>query len=155
MSQSKPEMKVKQIKNGTVIDHITANKSLYVLRILGLPDEDTSVAIAMNVESKAIGFKDIVKIENRELKPKELDQVALIAPKATINIIRDYKIVTKDKVKFRNELDSIIKCTNQKCITNTNEPIEPKFHLVKKSPITLRCNYCERLISDDEINQQF
>jgi aspartate carbamoyltransferase regulatory subunit len=151
----KHEMKVKRIKDGTVIDHITSNKSLHVLKILKLPDKDTNVTIAMNIPSDVIGFKDIVKIENRELKPSELDQIVLIAPQATINIVRNYKIIIKEKVKFRNELVSVIKCMNQKCITNTNEPIEPKFTIVKKDPIVLRCYYCERLITAEKINEQF
>ncbi|MDR2623614.1 MAG: aspartate carbamoyltransferase regulatory subunit [Methanobrevibacter sp.] len=155
MQSKNHEMKVKQIKDGTVIDHITANKSLYVLRILGLPNKDTNVTIAMNVSSKAIDFKDIVKIENRELKPTELDQVALIAPKATINIIRNYEIVTKEKIKFKNELNSIIKCTNQRCVTNTQEPVESRFKLIKETPVVLRCYYCDRLIAAEEIKAQF
>jgi aspartate carbamoyltransferase regulatory subunit len=152
---NKPAMKVEPIKHGTVIDHITAKKSLHVLKILGLPDDDTNVTIAMNVSSKEDEKKDIVKIENRELKQNEVDQIALISSKATINIIRDYKIVAKDKVKFMDELESIISCTNPKCITNTNEPIKTRFYLLKKSPILIRCHYCERLIGAEEIDQQF
>ena len=151
----KPKMKVKPIKNGTVIDHITANKSLHVLKILGLPNENITVTIAMNVSSKESNQKDIMKIENRELKSNELDKIALIAPNATINIIRNYEIIAKNKVSFMDELESIIKCTNPKCITNTNEPIEPKFNLLKTSPILLRCHYCERLIKANEIDSQF
>ncbi|MEA4957783.1 Aspartate carbamoyltransferase regulatory chain [bioreactor metagenome] len=151
----KPEMKVEPIKNGTVIDHITANKSLHVLKILGLPNEDTNVTIAMNVSSGKAGKKDIVKIEKRELDSSELDQIALLAPQATINIIRDYNVVAKDKVRFMKELKSIIKCVNPNCITNANEPIESRFHLIKKSPILLRCHYCERLIDAKEIDKQF
>ena len=87
----KSELKIKAIENGTVIDHITVNKSLHILKILGLPDSETrNVTIAMNVSSAEIGRKDILKIENRELDAKELNQVALIAPQATINIIRDF-----------------------------------------------------------------
>ncbi len=151
----KPEMKVEPIKNGTVIDHITANKSLHVLKILGLPNEDTNVTIAMNVSSGKAGKKDIVKIEKRELDSSELDQIALLAPQATINIIRDYNVVAKDKVRFMRELKSIIRCVNPNCITNANEPIESRFHLIKKSPILLRCHYCERLIDAKEIDKQF
>jgi len=151
----KPEMKVKPIKNGTVIDHITANKSLHVLKILGLPNEDINVTIAMNVSSKESKQKDIMKIENRELKSSELDKIALIAPNATINIIRNYKIIAKNKVSFMDELESVIKCTNPKCITNTNEPIEPKFHVLKTAPVLLRCHYCERLIKTSDIDTQF
>lgn len=151
----KHELKVKPIKNGTVIDHITANKSIYVLRILKLPDEDSSVTVAMNIESGKSGKKDIVKIENRELDSNELDKIALISKNATINIIRDYKIVSKVPVKLMNELESIIKCVNPKCISNTNEPISSNFYLINNNPITFKCHYCERLISEEEINNQF
>ncbi|MBC7119420.1 MAG: aspartate carbamoyltransferase regulatory subunit, partial [Methanobacteriaceae archaeon] len=81
------ELKVKPIKNGTVIDHITSNKALHVLKILGLPDGKSRVTVAINMESLRYGSKDIVKVENRELESSEVDQIALIAPKATINII--------------------------------------------------------------------
>ena len=111
----KSELKIRAIENGTVIDHITANKSLHILKILGLPDSETkNVTVAMNVSSKEIGRKDIVKIENRELNHEELDQIALIAPKASVNIIRDYKPVKKDKIILPNTITGIIKCTNSK-----------------------------------------
>ena len=97
--KNKTELKIKAIENGTVIDHITANKALHILKILGLPDSETkNVTIAMNVSSKEIGRKDILKIENRELDHKELNQIALIAPKATINIIRKFEPVKKDNL---------------------------------------------------------
>ncbi|MCE5214559.1 MAG: aspartate carbamoyltransferase regulatory subunit [Methanobacterium sp.] len=148
------EMKVKPIKNGTVIDHIKANKALSVLNILGLPSEETAVTIAMNVQSSQMGSKDIVKIEGRELAPKEVDKIALIAPKATINIIRDYELVEKGKVNLRDEIYGILKCQNPNCITNTEEPVETRFYVIGKGPVTLRCYYCERIMYDDEIESQ-
>ncbi len=151
---TKPELKVKPIENGTVIDHIPANKALQVLEILGLPEEGTNVTLAMNVHSR-LGYKDIVKFENRELGPTEIDKIALIAPNATINIIRDFEIVSKDQVRLVKELNGIIKCTNPKCISNTEEPLETKFYLVDSNPITVRCHYCERLVQADEIHNQF
>ena len=151
---TKHELKVKPIENGTVIDHIPANKALQVIKILGLPDEGTNVTLAMNVSSK-LGFKDIVKFENRELEHDEIDKISLIAPDATINIIRDYNIVSKKKVELVKELKGIVKCTNSKCISNTDEPIESKFYLVESDPITLRCHYCERLVQADEVSKQF
>ena len=106
----KSELKIRAIENGTVIDHITANKSLHILKILGLPDSETkNVTVAMNVSSKEIGRKDIVKIENRELNHEELDQIALIAPKASVNIIRDYKPVKKDKIILPDTVTGIIR----------------------------------------------
>ena len=154
---SKSELKIKAIENGTVIDHITANKSLHILKILGLPDDETkNVTIAMNVSSNEIGRKDILKIENRELDHKELNQVALIAPKATINIIRNFEPVKKDKIILPERITSIIKCTNPKCITNyENEPITPIFNVVNKYPPVVRCHYCERLIKTEDIDKQF
>jgi aspartate carbamoyltransferase regulatory subunit len=151
---TKHELKVKPIENGTVIDHIQANKALQVLKILGLPKEGINVTLAMNVPSK-LGFKDIVKIENREVEHSEIDKISLIAPHATINIIRDYEIVSKKKVESVEVLNGIVKCTNPKCISNTDEPIESKFYLVESDPITLRCHYCERLVQADEISKQF
>ena len=107
---TKSELKIRAIENGTVIDHINANKALHILKILDLPDDETTnVTVAMNVSSGEIGRKDIVKIENRELDPSELNQVALIAPKATINIIRDFKPIKKDKIVLPKKISSIIK----------------------------------------------
>ena len=157
MTKDKSELKIKAIENGTVIDHITANKSLHILKILGLPDEETrNVTIAMNVSSNEIGSKDILKIENRELDSSELNQIALIAPKATINIIRNFEPIKKDKIILPDRITSIIKCTNPKCITNyENEPITPLFNVINKYPPVVRCHYCEKLIKTEDIDKQF
>ncbi|MBQ2831542.1 aspartate carbamoyltransferase regulatory subunit [Methanobrevibacter sp.] len=155
--KDKSELKIKAIENGTVIDHITANKSLHILKILGLPDNETkNVTIAMNVSSSEIGRKDILKIENRELDHNELNQIALVAPKATINIIRNFEPVKKDKIGLPEKITSILKCTNPKCITNySNEPITPKFNVIEEYPPVVRCHYCEKLIKTEEIEKQF
>ena len=154
---NKTELKIKAIENGTVIDHITANKALHILKILGLPDSETkNVTVAMNVSSKEIGRKDILKIENRELDHKELNQIALIAPKATINIIRNFEPVKKHKIILPDKITSIIRCTNPKCITNyENEPITPQFNVINKYPPVVRCHYCEKLIKTEDIDKQF
>ena len=157
IENKKSELKIKAIENGTVIDHITANKALHILKILGLPDSETkNVTVAMNVSSNEIGRKDILKIENRELDHRELNQVALIAPKATINIIRNFEPVKKDKIILPDTISSIIKCTNPKCITNNkNEPITPRFNVINKYPPVVRCHYCEKLIKTEDIDKQF
>ncbi|AXV37078.1 MAG: aspartate carbamoyltransferase regulatory subunit [Methanobacteriaceae archaeon] len=148
------ELKVKPIKNGTVIDHITANKALNVLKILGLPNEKSKVTIAMNVLSSQMKNKDIVKIENRELDSQEVDKIALIAPNATINIIRDYEIVEKGKVHLMDEIKDILKCPNPNCITNTAEPVDSKFFVINKKAIILRCYFCERIVDEKGIEFQ-
>jgi len=138
------EVKVTPIKDGTVIDHITPGNAVKVLRILKIPESTTAVvSVAINVTGKK-GKKDIVKIENRELDPKELDKIALIAPKATINIIRDYEVVKKHKVELPNEVIGIAKCSNPTCISNSREPVQSRFHVICKDPPRIRCYYCER-----------
>ena len=156
-TNKKSELKIKAIENGTVIDHITANKSLHILKILGLPDSEIhNVTIAMNVSSNEIGRKDILKIETRELDHKELNQIALIAPKATINIIRDFERVKKDKIILPDKITGIIKCTNSKCITNfESEPVTPIFNVINNYPPVVRCHYCEKLIKTEDIDKQF
>jgi len=149
------ELKVKPIRNGTVIDHISANKALRVLKILGLPSKETAVTLAMNVQSSQMGSKDIVKIEGRELASREVDEIALIAPYATINIIRDYEIVGKGKVNLLDEIKSILNCSNPNCITNTDEPVNTRFIVLQKEPLILRCHYCERIMDQEEVETQF
>ena len=157
VQKDKSELKIKAIENGTVIDHITANKAIYILKVLNLPDSETqNVTIAMNVSSGEIGRKDILKIENRELDYQELNQIALIAPKATINIIRNFEPVKKYKSVLTDKITSILKCTNPKCITNyENEPIKPIFNVIQDYPPVVRCHYCEKLIKTEDIEKQF
>ncbi len=139
------ELKVQPIKDGTVIDHITPGNALKVLKILGLLEKqpDSIISIAMNVVGKR-GKKDIVKIENRELDPEEVNKIALIAPNATINIIRNYEVVEKRKVTIPDEIIGIVKCANPNCISNTNEPIQPKFIVKSRNPLKIKCFYCDR-----------
>ena len=147
-SHSKKEMRVRRIKHGTVIDHITAGQALNVLRILGISGTTTSVvSVALNVSSKVLGFKDIVKVEDRELEEKEVDRISLIAPNATINIIRDFEVIEKYRVELPERLEGVVKCSNPNCISNTNEPVISKFN-VNKKPVELRCIYCDHVISE-------
>lgn len=142
------EMRVRRIEHGTVIDHITAGQALNVLRILGVSGTTSAVvSVAMNVPSGAIGSKDIVKVEDRELEEEEVDRISLIAPNATINIIRDYEVIEKYRVDLPERLEGVVKCSNPNCISNTNEPVISKF-LVNKKPVELRCIYCDHVISE-------
>ncbi|MFH0904301.1 MAG: aspartate carbamoyltransferase regulatory subunit [Methanobacteriota archaeon] len=142
------EMRVRRIQHGTVIDHITAGQALNVLRILGVSGTTSAVvSVAMNVPSGAIGSKDIVKVEDRELEEEEVDRISLIAPNATINIIRDFEVIEKYRVDLPERLEGVVKCSNPNCISNTNEPVISKF-LVNKKPVELRCIYCDHVISE-------
>jgi len=142
------EMRVRRIEHGTVIDHITAGQALNVLRILGVSGTTSAVvSVAMNVPSGAIGSKDIVKVEDRELKEEEVDRISLIAPNATINIIRDFEVIEKYRVDLPEKLIGVVKCANPNCISNTNEPVISRF-IVNKKPVELRCIYCDHVISE-------
>ena len=149
-------LRVSKIKDGTVIDHITSGHALDVVKILGITGKSGNiVTIAMNVPSKRMGKKDIVKIEGRELKAEEVDKIALIAPNATINIIRDYKVVDKKRVQLPKVIKNIVRCANPACISNSNEPVQPTFYVESQEPLYLKCHYCGYLMERDEILKQF
>jgi len=138
------EIKLERIRNGTVIDHVPAGKALEVMRILGVGDKfNDVVAVLMNVESKRMGRKDVIKVENKELTKHETDRLALVAPNATINIIKNCKIAKKVCVELPKELKGIVKCANPQCVTN-RELVPTRFSIVSTSPLELRCDYCER-----------
>ncbi|NYT02765.1 MAG: aspartate carbamoyltransferase regulatory subunit [Methanosarcinales archaeon] len=144
------ELKVKPIKNGTVIDHIAGGQALNVLKILGIgADADVSLSLLMNVDSKKLGKKDIVKVEDRELKEGEVNKIALIAPGATINIVRDYEVVDKYEVDLPDMIIGVIRCQNPSCISNTQEPIKSRVLVKGKNPVVLRCVYCEQPITEN------
>ena len=143
----KEELRVRKIKDGTVIDHIKAGRGKKVLDILGVENGfSQTTAMLMNVPSKRIGKKDIVKIENKTLKKEEVDKIALIAPHATWNVVKDFKVINKSKIELPETFVGMLKCPNPKCVTNMNEPVKSKFKVEEKEPVKLRCNYCERLI---------
>jgi aspartate carbamoyltransferase regulatory subunit len=144
------ELKVVPIRNGTVIDHIAAGQALNVLKILEINARtDAVVSVVMNVRSKKMGKKDIVKVEDRELKPEEVDKIALIAPNATINIIRDSEVIAKHKVYLPKSIEGIIRCANPNCISNAErERVISKFITVSENPPLFRCFYCERMVED-------
>ncbi len=144
-------LKVQKIKNGIVIDHIPCGMALKVLKILNIEgDIGSTVSLAMHVKSK-IGWKDIVKIEDRFLDEKEIDKIALIAPYATVNVIENYNVVKKHRVQVPKYVKGIVKCMNPRCITNQNEPIETEFVVISQNPVIIKCKYCEREMSSAEI----
>ena len=144
----KKELKIPLIKDGTVIDHITAGNAVKVLHILGIPRSSSSiVSVAMNVKSR-FGKKDIVKVENRELDPNEVNKISLIAPKATINFIRDYEVAKKHRVKLPDEIIGIVSCANPTCVSNAKEPVKSRFKIINKDPPKVKCYYCERELED-------
>jgi len=149
---SESDLIVRRIKNGTVIDHIEAGKGLKVLNALEIDGKDGNViTIALNVPSAKVSKKDIIKVENRFLKDDDTNKLALIAPKATVNIIKDYKLVEKRRVTLPNEIERIFRCSNPDCITNSDEDIESIMDVVDKTGLVLRCRYCTRILDVNEL----
>ena len=138
--------RVTAINNGTVIDHIPAGAALSVLRMLGISDVRASpISLVMNVPSSKHGTKDIIKVEDRELTQDELDRLALIAPKASVAIIRSYAVAEKREVEIGSELVNVARCTFSNCITgNSREPLDHRLKVIKTDPMELRCRYCGR-----------
>jgi len=143
------ELRVKPINNGTVIDHISGGQALNVLKILGISGTtDATLSVVMNVDSRKLGKKDIVKVEDRELLEEEVNRIALIAPAASINIIRDYEVIEKRPVDLPDEIVGVVRCQNPNCISNTQEPIKSRMLVKGKNPVLLRCLYCEQPLAD-------
>lgn len=141
------ELKVSALKNGTVIDHIPANKLFKVIDILGLDEIETAITFGTNLESKHLGKKAIIKVAEKFFESHEINRIALVAPDAKLNIIKDYNVVEKKIVTVPDKIESIVKCMNPKCITN-NEPVTTKFNVITKKPISLKCHYCEKITDE-------
>ncbi len=144
------ELKITPIRNGTVIDHIGNGLALDVLRILGVPplERDTSVSVALHVRSGKLGWKDIVKVENIELSPRTVNAIALIAPTATISIIREFRVREKRAVDLPPKIVGVLRCPNLNCISNQSEPLESEFDVAERRPTVLKCVFCERRVDD-------
>jgi len=147
-------LKVRRIENGTVLDHLPPGTAPLILDILDVDLEETTVLMAINVESSKMGRKDILKIEGKFLEEEEANRVALIAPNATVNIIRDYSVAEKFKVKPPERVEGVVKCPNPNCITNDErEPVEPVFIRESEDPLEYRCKYCERVIRAEQLRE--
>jgi aspartate carbamoyltransferase regulatory subunit len=154
--QSREELHVRKIKDGTVIDHITPGFALDVLKILGINGKaGETVTAAVNVQSKRQQRKDIVKIQDRELKPSEVDKIALIAPNATINIIRNYDVTSKKVVQLPQIIRGTLRCDNPSCISNAREPVEAQFGVDQREPIRLKCYFCGHIMEREDVLKQF
>ena len=144
MEHTRKELIVSALENGTVLDHIPAENVYRALDILGLKDINSQITIGINLNSRMYGKKGIIKIADRFFKDEELNKLALIAPKGTVNIIRDFHVVEKKKLEMPAEIEGIARCMNPKCITN-HQPVPTRFTVSEeKGEISLLCHYCEK-----------
>ncbi len=148
--KNKKELAVAALENGTVIDHIPSDSLFKVVDLLGIQSLEENVTIGNNLDSKKYGKKGIIKVANVTFPEATLNRIAITAPNAVINIIKNYEVVEKHKVSLPDDIYGIVKCTNPKCITN-NEPMRTHFHVIDRENMVLKCHYCERTENKDKI----
>ena len=142
---SHKELVVSALENGTVLDHIPAENVYKALDLLNLKGLESQITIGINLASKLHGKKGIIKIADKFFEAEELNKLALIAPKATVNVIRDFKVVEKMTLETPEEVVGIAKCRNPKCVTN-HQPIKTRFKtVIENDKISLKCHYCEKI----------
>ena len=146
----KKELQVAAIKNGTVIDHIPAEKTYQVVKLLKLEELNEPVTIGYNLPSSKLGSKGIIKISDKYFTDEEINRLSVVAPNVVLNIIRDYEVVEKRRVETPDELKGIIKCNNPKCISN-NEPMRTWFNVMDKAHGIVKCHYCDKEQKMDEV----
>ena len=134
-------MNVDSIKNGIVIDHITAGLGMRVYNLLGLDKLDCTVAIIKNVQSKKMGRKDIIKID-ADIS-LNMDILGYVDPGITVNIIKDSLLVEKRSIELPERLTNVVKCNNPRCITTTEQELAQIFKLTDREKRVYRCIYCE------------
>ena len=145
------QLVVSALENGTVLDHIPAENVYKALDLLGLKDIESQITIGINLASKLHGKKGIIKIADKFFEDEELNKLALIAPKATVNVIRDFKVTEKKKLVMPEEIHGIAKCRNPKCVTN-HQPIKTWFKTIDNgNEISLLCHYCEKITDSKHI----
>jgi aspartate carbamoyltransferase regulatory subunit len=141
---------VSAIKDGTVIDHIPAKNLFKVISILGLDHIEQQITFGTNLDSKRLGKKSIIKLSDVFFRNEDINKIALVAPTAKLNIIKDYEVVEKKVVEVPDEITGIARCVNPKCITN-NEEVKTRFYIIDKKQVDLRCHYCEKITSQDNL----
>lgn len=140
-----------EIREGTVIDHIPVYSALNILKVLGVDTANSGIiGVGMNFQSNRMHYKDVIKIENKSITQEELNRIALFAPHATINRIKDGKVAEKLRVTVPQQFTDIVKCTNPNCITN-HQKCTSKFHTMQAEPVVLQCHYCEKTVSGENI----
>ena len=141
-------MTVDTIKNGIVIDHITAGKAMEIYDLLNLNELDCQVAIITNAKSKKQGKKDIIKID-KDI-PLNLDALGFIDHNITVNVVKDDIIVEKRKLNLPQRVVNVAKCTNPRCITSIEKDLDQVFNLTDKENEVYRCLYCESSLKNKE-----
>lgn len=141
-------MNIDTIKNGYVIDHITAGNAIKIYRLLDLENIDCQIALITNVKSKKTKVKDLLKIG--KLIDIDFDKIAFIDPEVTVNIVKNDKIIEKKKLTLPERMINVCKCYNPRCITQSERNLDQIFNLTDKENKVYRCEYCESMLERDK-----
>lgn len=150
MTKEKKELAVAALRNGTVIDHIPSDALFKCVDLLGIARLGKNITIGNNLESSRLGKKGIIKVADTDFPADVINRIAIIAPTAVINTIRDYEVVKKEPVQLPDEVVGLVECSNPKCICR-NEPMPSRFRVTSRNPVTLQCRYCEHEVSAEKI----
>ena len=144
------ELIVSAIDNGTVIDHIPAKSLFQVIKILNLEGFENQILFGTNLDSKKYQKKALIKVRNKFFKINEINKIALVAPTATIIVIKNYDVIEKFDVEIPDQIINLVKCFNPNCITN-HENISTNFTVIDKDELQVQCHYCEKIMTNEEI----
>lgn len=144
-------LSVSAIEHGVVIDHIPAGQAVRIVSFLGLANQKNKVTIGLNLRGRKDGLKDLIKIEGRSLTACDVDEIAVFAPNATINVIKDFKVVEKSTAVSPESIIGLWLCPNSNCITNCDQ-VKTRFNSkVNLNEISLQCHYCEKKFTREEV----
>lgn len=145
-------LSVSAIQNGTVIDHIVSGQALRIIRLLRLLDKKLKVTVGLNLPSKRLKLKDLIKIENHIITREEANEITVFAPEATINLIRNFEVTDKITTKLPSHIVNVFSCPNPVCITST-ETVESFFYIEEQGKkAKLICKYCEKTFDRNQVN---
>lgn len=149
---AKDKLLVEAIADGTVIDHIAPGQAMNILRLFKFLRENNNITVGFNLRSGELGHKDIIKVSNVTFSPSETEQLAILAPNATINQIKDYKVVDKYNLRLPGETVGAFDCPNTNCITHVEKAAPSRFKIFKEGEqVMMRCHYCERVFEREII----
>ena len=150
LSEKKQELQVAALEYSTEIEPIPYARLISEESLLELEHMRHNITIGFTLKSKKLGTKGIIKIADKFFCDEEINRIAVVAHNVKLNIIRDYEVVEKREVRLPEELRGIVKCANPKCITN-NEPMPTLFHVVDKDNCVIKCHYCEKEQTREDI----
>ena len=149
---SEHKLQVEAIQNGSVIDHIPAQQGIKILKFFKLAQANEKITVGLNLNKKNGQRKDLIKVENTFISDEQANQLALFAPDATINQIKNFNVVNKFKVQLPEAFVGVLVCPNSNCISH-NEPVQTKFYVNKRNELKLKCHYCEKSFDSSFFNE--